>query len=346
MYMKVRRINIIPVIAAALIAAFSISCKKKEEPAKALLNGTLKFVDFPHFMECGSRQTVKVKGITHPLNKKMKVVFTFKSLRDTLVYDPVNGTEYILFLPEEYADLTINATIIPEDSDKYAQAYASETVTTVDSEESLPEVMIRYEDEVLMDMRDAALYPYRTIGEQDWMRKNVYYSNGNKLGVMVYDKIMDPLMGRLYTWEEAQGVCPEGWSLPTDEDFRLLASYLTPGAQFTRFTDFKGAAGPLMADAYFNNKRMWYYNPEVKMAEDPQFSAIPVGFFVKGQSNAFRGYQELACFWTSDDNPSDSSQAMYRYISTDSPNLMSGSADKKSMAMSVRCMRKSESEEE
>lgn len=340
--MKVRRINIIPVIAAALIAAFSISCKKKEEPSKLFLDGTLKFVDFPRFMECNTIQKVKVMGVTHPKNKSMKVAFKFKAFSDTLVYDPVNGTEYNVVMPSEFTDMSITATVIPEDENVYYTSTASATITTVDSNKSLLEVMFRDGDHTLVDSRDNAQYPYRTIGEHDWTRKNMYYSNSDKIGMKVYANILDPLMGRLYTWDEAQSVCPEGWSLPSDEDFRELASYFTPGAVFTCHEDFKGVAGQFMADAYFNETRLWYYNPLVHIAKDPQFSALPVGYIIKGQGNAILGYQEYACFWTSDDNPSDSSQAMYRYISTDSPNLMIGSADKKSMAMSVRCVRKSE----
>ena len=34
--------------------------------------------------------------------------------------------------------------------------------------------------------------------------------------------------GNLYTWEEALEVCPEGWRLPTDEDWQNLEVTFSP----------------------------------------------------------------------------------------------------------------------
>ena len=59
------------------------------------------------------------------------------------------------------------------------------------------------------------------IGEQIWMAKNMdldvsgsFCYNNDSLNCKNY--------GRLYTWDAARRVCPDGWRLPTENDFRQL----------------------------------------------------------------------------------------------------------------------------
>ncbi|MCB9267305.1 MAG: hypothetical protein H6558_19965, partial [Lewinellaceae bacterium] len=57
-----------------------------------------------------------------------------------------------------------------------------------------------------------------------WMAENLNFDVGE--GCWFYDD--DPKngkkYGRLYTWEAAQKACPPGWRLPTDEEWKALAS--------------------------------------------------------------------------------------------------------------------------
>ena len=60
-----------------------------------------------------------------------------------------------------------------------------------------------------------------TIGNQIWLKQNAdikikgaSYYNFNEQKYKKY--------GRLYTWQEAQNVCPSGWHLPTRDEFKLL----------------------------------------------------------------------------------------------------------------------------
>ncbi|MCP4090353.1 MAG: PKD domain-containing protein, partial [Gammaproteobacteria bacterium] len=59
------------------------------------------------------------------------------------------------------------------------------------------------------------------IGEQCWFKENLNYETGNS---WCYDN--DPAncdtYGRLYDWETALGVCPDGWLLPSDNEWKIL----------------------------------------------------------------------------------------------------------------------------
>lgn len=64
-----------------------------------------------------------------------------------------------------------------------------------------------------------------TIGDQVWMKHNL---QTDVLGSICYDK--DSLncqrYGRLYCWQAALDACPEGFRLPTDDDWTILSEYL------------------------------------------------------------------------------------------------------------------------
>ena len=78
------------------------------------------------------------------------------------------------------------------------------------------------------------------IGDQIWLKENLRVKlapDSSEITSYVYDD--DPaneaVYGRLYTWDEAmnhstqekaQGICPDGWHIPGDEEFKKLEMYL------------------------------------------------------------------------------------------------------------------------
>jgi len=75
------------------------------------------------------------------------------------------------------------------------------------------------------DPRDGQVYPVVQIGDQCWFAKNLNYNTGNS---WCYDD--DPAncdtYGRLYDLQTALTACPDGWHLPSDEEWMQLIDFL------------------------------------------------------------------------------------------------------------------------
>lgn len=93
---------------------------------------------------------------------------------------------------------------------------------------------------------DGNLYPLVTIGDQVWTAKNLratHYADGSLISFYCYpdgnSELVDT-MGLLYTWnaatrtgvvEGAQGICPDGWHVPTDAEWQTLIDGLGGSTQ-------------------------------------------------------------------------------------------------------------------
>ena len=89
-----------------------------------------------------------------------------------------------------------------------------------------PEVIVIWNcGEELIDDRDGRNYSTMQIGSQCWMTKNLNYITGNS---SCYNDDVEncEAHGLLYDWNTAIIACPLGWSLPSDNDFKMLERYL------------------------------------------------------------------------------------------------------------------------
>lgn len=76
------------------------------------------------------------------------------------------------------------------------------------------------------DSRDGQVYPVIRIGEQYWMGKNLNFHVNGKSWHYNNDPSNEETYGRLYLWDALTEAIPEGWHLPTDNEWKTLEDSL------------------------------------------------------------------------------------------------------------------------
>ena len=125
--------------------------------------------------------------------------------------------------------------------------------------------------DVLVDARDGQEYPTVLIGDQCWMARNLNIgemvpgtqNQGDAGLIEKYCYGNDPenceTYGGLYQWnqvmdysteEGTQGICPPGWHVPSDDEYKTLELALGMSEAHVNLTGFRGAGvgTAMMAD--------------------------------------------------------------------------------------------------
>lgn len=136
--------------------------------------------------------------------------------------------------------------------------------------------------------------------------------------------------GRLYDWDTANNIAPEGWRLPSDEDFKKLKDFIikdngltndeTVGKYLKSVTGFKYA--PAGNDKY-------------------GFNALPAGYRYDYGSN-FIGAGENTHFWSTPESSSDCATNWGLNYNGGGFYYGSSSYGSKSLGFSVRCLKNKE----
>jgi len=140
-------------------------------------------------------------------------------------------------------------------------------------------------DNQLCDDRDGQVYKTVQIGNQIWQSENM---NFNVSGSLCYDNNPDncDIYGRLYNFEQAQNACPEGWHLPSKDDYDALIQYMRDDGVQTGDFDIH-----LMSTSWEGGLDTYGFN------------ALSAGLF---NGNSFgRLNSSSAGWWTSSDHTSD-----------------------------------------
>ena len=147
-----------------------------------------------------------------------------------------------------------------------------------------------------IDERDNQTYRWVKIGTQVWMAENLNYVK-RKEGWCYNDNPSNcPVYGRLYDWETAMEVCPEGWHLPDDAEWDLLVSYLG-GESF---------AGKKLLDT---EQDLWRA-PRIAANNESGFTALPAGY--RNTDGRYNNLGDFAYFWSS--SAYGKSYAWFRYL--------------------------------
>ena len=145
---------------------------------------------------------------------------------------------------------------------------------------------------------------YKTVKicEQVWFAENLNYEAE---GSVCYDNNPDNCAkyGRLYNWETAMKVCPEGWHLPSNDEWDELY----------RFADFPRTflhPSNQIADENLKAARGWH-SSSGNGKDKYGFSALPGGC---GRSEGrFKDVDEFGEWWSSSENENHNNKAyIYR----------------------------------
>lgn len=164
----------------------------------------------------------------------------------------------------------------------------------------MPQAKKKYgADKYMKDSRDNETYRFTEIADKLWMAENMRYKGDSMNALCLQDN-----GGCFYTWDEAagsdsvEGVCPEGWRLPSREDWNellLLAADSIRDGSDTSYVFYDGVAFKLRDFSDWNVGD--YVIPEENDIYD--FTAMPVGaYYYMIDEDPY--YESLAAvFWTS-----------------------------------------------
>ena len=210
---------------------------------------------------------------------------------------------------------------------------------------------------------DGNVYKTVKLGNQVWMAENLrttryadgrkiplgtegsydvayrYYPNTNRANVSKY--------GYLYNWPAVmngslsssanpsgvQGICPEGWHVPSDAEWTELTNYVKSQSQYV-CGDYTGNIAKALASETGWNSSTYNCdvgnNPSANNATG--FSARPAGYY----NGDYRHFGNSAAFWSATQNYSYN--ANYRDLSYDYANVYRDD-NFKDLGSSVRCVR-------
>ena len=170
---------------------------------------------------------------------------------------------------------------------------------------------------------DGNSYGTVEIGNQSWMRQNLKttnYSNGDAVptglnngdwmdtsdgAYAVYndEESNSELYGNLYNWyaaSDSRGLCPEGWQMPTYENYLELIDYL----------DNSDAGGKLKSTGTFESGDGLWLDPNSGATNDSGFSGLPGGTKGGGSGNYGGNLNHQGHYWAGDSENDNEARAL------------------------------------
>ena len=233
-----------------------------------------------------------------------------------------------------------------------AGATASTEVTVMTYRKEGPAAPV---EGTMTDARDGNVYKTVKLADQVWMAENLRYLPEQHDDVSDtepryyiwsdYDKDTQlgaealKVYGAFYNWKAAlqgeepqtsadqapiRGVCPEGWHIPSVEEWKTLSDYLGSNAGAM----LKSTSG--WSDTWGESK------PEYQGTDDYGFTALPGG---ARKWNQFETLGSKGTWWTTDAVPDYPLSASYARLDASDQILSTGSSWGKETGCSIRCLK-------
>jgi uncharacterized protein (TIGR02145 family) len=174
------------------------------------------------------------------------------------------------------------------------------------------------------------------IGTQCWLKENLnvgtivsYPENQSNNGIIEKFCVDCDIYGGLYQWNEmmqyqttpgVQGICPNGWHLPTIDEWSVLSDFLGGEA----------IAGGKMKEPGLEH----WTDPNVGATNESGFTALPGGYYWNPYYFAY--YTTSAMMWTSTESNSVNARSKYIW---NSDVFLGGLGFSKNDGRSVRCIK-------
>jgi uncharacterized protein (TIGR02145 family) len=173
----------------------------------------------------------------------------------------------------------------------------------------------------LFDTRDGQAYHVVKIGEQIWLAENFRYEPSKEKG----DKYVESCIptpytlnapkdtGRYYDLNTANNIAPEGWRLPSKEDFDILVDFIEKD-NMEGYNPVSNSVNQLMTyinnrpwgiTTYLKSKDLWEPSGDLNANDKYGFTLKPTGYVESvtdistlNELKALRGYGKEAILLT------------------------------------------------
>ena len=193
---------------------------------------------------------------------------------------------------------------------------------------------------------DGTVYQTIKIGNQTWLQQNLNVSqfrNGDLIPEVKTDEAWEKaglekkpawcyyesnadngkIYGKLYNWyavHDKRGLAPKGWHIPSDEEWKALATFL---------------GGPDLAGKKLKEKGTAHWkSPNKDASNESGFTGLPGG--LNYSFGSFVSLDNVGYWWTSEE---DGEETAFLYSLSYEDNLLTDLFLNKGVGISIRCIK-------